>query len=268
MPRPRTICYTFPERKYKALTLSFDDNHVEDRRLVAMLNRYGIKATFNLISGGQGDDRIPQNEFAGLYKGHEAASHTVSHPTLTCCSPEQAALQILEDRRTLERLTGAPVRGLAYPNGIYDRRIMDMLPALGIRYARTVHDTGGFLMPQDFYAWDPSCHFRRGVLELADQFAALNKPNRLQLFYVWGHSFELSSENDWQLMEIFCQKMCRHADIWYATNIEIVDYMDRLSRLQFTADADKVYNPSALPCWTVVDNKLYEIPGGETIELR
>lgn len=38
--------------KYKkAITFSFDDGHTQDIRLVEMLNKYGMKATFNLNSG-------------------------------------------------------------------------------------------------------------------------------------------------------------------------------------------------------------------------
>ena len=36
--------------KKKALTLSYDDGTIHDRRFIDMLNKYGIKCTFNLIS--------------------------------------------------------------------------------------------------------------------------------------------------------------------------------------------------------------------------
>lgn len=34
-------------------------------------------------------------------------------------------------------------------------------------------------------------------------------------------------------------------DIWYATNIQIIDYMEVVNRLKFSADGESVYNPSA-----------------------
>ena len=40
----------FPEGKFKALTFSYDDGNVADRRLVEIFNRYGMKGTFNLCS--------------------------------------------------------------------------------------------------------------------------------------------------------------------------------------------------------------------------
>ena len=44
----------WPEGKERALTLSYDDGVQQDRRLVALLRKYGVKATFNLNSGRLG----------------------------------------------------------------------------------------------------------------------------------------------------------------------------------------------------------------------
>ena len=41
----------FPEGKSKAITLSYDDGVFSDYKLVQILNRYGLKCTFNLNSG-------------------------------------------------------------------------------------------------------------------------------------------------------------------------------------------------------------------------
>ena len=41
----------FPEGKTKALTMSYDDGQIFDRRLISIFNKYGIKGTFHLNSG-------------------------------------------------------------------------------------------------------------------------------------------------------------------------------------------------------------------------
>lgn len=41
----------FPDGKRKALTFSYDDGNEEDVRLIGLMNRYGLKGTFNLNSG-------------------------------------------------------------------------------------------------------------------------------------------------------------------------------------------------------------------------
>ena len=61
------------------------------------------------------------------------------------------------------------------------------------------------------------------------------------------------TEEDWALMEQFCQLAGGREDTWYATNIEIVDYMADAARLQYTAAGDKVCNPKPSPSgsrWT------------------
>ena len=66
-------------------------------------------------------------------------------------------------------------------------------------------------------------------------------------------------------MEGFCAMMEGKDDIWYATNIEIVDYLEDAKRLRFTAAGDKVYNPNAQSVWLEVDGVKTEIPGGQLV---
>ena len=161
----KKIYACFPGGKHKVLTMSYDDGKHEDRRLVALFNQYGIKGTFNVNSGLEGDSvRIPQAEYRELYKGHEVACHTVSHPTIGRCPLELVAQEVIEDRKKLESIMGYPVRGLAYPNGSESPEIRAMLPALGIRYGRVVGNTDGFAMPEDFLQWKATCHHNHNLL--------------------------------------------------------------------------------------------------------
>lgn len=82
--------------KKKCLTFSFDDGVTQDKRLVKILDSCGLKATFNINSGllgtpgylrrenmWIGHNKIELNEAADLYKNHEVAAHTLTHPHLT-----------------------------------------------------------------------------------------------------------------------------------------------------------------------------------------
>ena len=265
----KKIYTCFPGGKHKVLTMSYDDGKHEDRRLVALFNQYGIKGTFNVNSGLEGDPvRIPQAEYRELYKGHEVACHTVSHPTIGRCPLELVAQEVIEDRKKLESIMGYPVRGLAYPNGSESPEIRAMLPALGIRYGRVVGNTDGFAMPEDFLQWKATCHHNHNLLEFGQQFIDLHKKQYLYMMYVWGHSYEFTNNNNWEVMEDFCKLVGGKDDIWYATNIEIVDYNEAFDRLQMFADNEYIYNPSACSVWVAVNNKhIVEIPGGETVKL-
>lgn len=41
----------FKDGKTKAFTLSYDDCVVQDKRLIEIFNKYGLKSTFNICSG-------------------------------------------------------------------------------------------------------------------------------------------------------------------------------------------------------------------------
>lgn len=264
----KTIYYCFPEGKHKVLTMSYDDGRIEDRKLISIFNQYGIKGTFHVNSGRFEDPRrIKPEEFKELYKGHEISCHTSTHPTIERCPMEQIVREVMEDRAELERLMGYPVRGLSYPNGSYNKAILDVLPKLGIRYARTVHSTEGFGMPDNFLEWKATCHHNKNLMELGRKFVDLNKTQYLYMMYVWGHSYEFTNENNWDLMEDFCKLTGGRDDIWYATNIQIVDYMEICERLQFSSDLSFVYNPSAHSAWLNVDGKIIKVKGGEQINL-
>ncbi len=267
VPGLKNIYTCFPGGKHKVLTMSYDDGREEDRRLVDIFNKNGIRGTFNLNAGIESDNRVPSDEYASLYKNHEIASHTYLHPTIARCPIEQVARQILQDRLELEEICGAPVRGLAYPNGSYNKEIMDLLPMVGIRYARVVPTTGTYDIPENFYAWAGTCHHNQNLLERGKTFLDMHKTQYLYMMYVWGHSYEFTTYDNWQVIEDFCAMMGGQEDIWYATNIEIVDYLDAAKRLQFTAAGDKVYNPSACTIWLEVDHEKAQVPGGELVSL-
>lgn len=93
----------FPGGQAKALTMSYDDGKVQDRRLIDIFNKYGIKGTFNLNYGLVGErPRMTFEEMKGLYAGHEIATHTMTHPTIERCPLVEVAQELLEDRKGLE----------------------------------------------------------------------------------------------------------------------------------------------------------------------
>ena len=265
----KTIYYCFPEGKHKALTMSYDDGQIHDRRLVDIFNKNGIKATFHLNAGltdATYGKRIPHEEIAELYKGHEVAAHTYTHPTIERCPLDQVVQQVIEDRKILEKYCDYPVRGMSYPNGSFTDDIKKLLPACGIEYSRVVGNSENFAMPRDLYEWKSTCHHGHPkLMEFAKQFTELFKTQYLYLMYVWGHSFEFDRDDSWHIIEDFAEYMGGREDIWYATNIEIADYMNAARNLKFTADGSRCYNPSAITVWVSVDGTKYPIAPGETV---
>lgn len=257
----------FPEGKAKALTMSYDDGKWADERLVELFNRHGIRGTFNLNYGlMERPERIDKDRIRQLYEGHEVATHTMTHPTIARCPLTETAKEVLEDRIGLESLVGYPVRGHAYPNGSYNEEVKTLLGSLGIAYGRTATwESGSMELPTDPMEWNGTCHHNYHLMDYARTFAEFQKKQYLKCLYVWGHSYEFDRDDNWGLMEEFCAYMGGREDIWYATNIEIIDYMEAGRRLQYGAAGDFVYNPSARTVWISVDDVPLAVAGGQTV---
>jgi len=261
----------FPGGKRLAFTTSWDDGTIHDRQMVALLNSFGIKGTYNLNSGIFGPSsgwhhRIEASEVASLFAGNEVAVHTVTHPWLQLLDPSQIAYEVLDDRKALEDLVGYPVRGMAYPFGTSNARVVEVLRALGIVYCRSTQSGETTWPPAEPLVWGTTAHFL--APDLPERFKAwYENPRSKGLYYVWGHSYECEERKDWDAVTRVFKPMSGKNDIWYCTNIELFDYEAARNRLVIAANRGSAHNPSGTPVTVSCDGKLVEIPGGKTIRL-
>ena len=268
------MMYLYPQGKKRALTFSYDDGQKYDRKLVEIFNRYGMKATFHLnsgtlsASGDPSDMFVGRNELRELYAGHEVACHGVWHKNLAYQSAQGILRELAEDRKALEQLTGGFVQGLSYAFGCYSAEVENIARTVGIKYSRTVEDTKQFHVPMNFLEWHPTCHHEDpNLMELGKQLMNTQDWQEIPLMYVWGHSFEFGNKGNWDLMEAFCEQMAGNDSIWYATNMEICDYINAIRSLVFSMDGSRVYNPTLQTVWMTQDGKILECRSGETLDL-
>lgn len=273
----------FPKGLAKALTLSYDDGVIQDKRLIEIMGRHGIKGTFNLNSGlfaqegtfteEQTHRRLTAAECRALYTPgkYEVAIHGLTHPFLEQLSGGMLCSEIVDDKRNLERLFGQIIRGMAYPFGTYNDEVVNALALSGIAYARTTYSTESFDIPEDWLRLDPTCHHNDDNLkELTDKFINYKPKQYSQrpwMFYLWGHSFEFDNNNNWGLIEKFAETTGGRDDIWYATNIEIYDYVKAYKSLIFSTDGKLVKNPSAVDVYALINNDIAEIKAGAVVAL-
>ena len=59
------------------------------------------------------------------------------------------------------------------------------------------------------------------MFELAEKFVNL-KPEKPQIFYIWGHAYEFDIHNTWDKFEEFCKIVSGKDDVFYGTNKEIL----------------------------------------------
>ena len=277
----------FPEGKLKAVTFSYDDGCRADIHLAEIFNKYGMKGTFNLNSAWLGkndtDWHLTKEEIQQhiIDAGHEIATHGAEHRANGNLRAIDGIQDVLNCRLGLEKDFDTIVRGLAYPdtgivhlnNGATLESIEHYLKELDIAYARTLGEINdSFNLPQNWYQWMPTAHHDSvETMELIDKFvnyseqsyAARREP---KLLYLWGHAYEFSEKNNWERMEEICQRLSGKDDTWYATNIEIYDYVAAYNSLIYSADGTKIYNPTLTQVWFDIDSKQYTVKSGETIK--
>ena len=278
----RSVFMRYPGGRAKAVTFSYDDGCVGDRRLAALFDKYGLKCTFNLNSSRTSNYTDEELREVFLLKGHEIAVHGANHRPNGNLRPIEGIRDVLDCRLALEKRCGRIIRGMAYPDsgitlmgnfGTYEQ-VKAYLTELDIAYARTLGgDNDSFMLPADFHAWMPTAHHDNPkIFEYIDKFLTLDLSERAyharrmpRLFYVWGHSFELDRNDNWEHMEEICRRFADNDELWYATNMEIYDYVEGYLRLVYSADGYRIYNPSLFTIWIDVDKVLYEIKPGETV---
>jgi peptidoglycan/xylan/chitin deacetylase (PgdA/CDA1 family) len=226
--------------KKKAITFSYDDGVVQDIRLIELLNKYGLKCTFNLnsellskkgmlIREGKriAHYKIHTEDVKHIYEGHEVAVHTLTHPNLTQCDDKEIIRQVEADRLNLSELVEYEVVGMAYPCGGVnnDDRVAGIIKKnTGVKYSRTITTNNRFDLQENLYRFNPTAYhldFEK-MMQLGREFVEF-KPKEPKVFYIWGHSYEMDYGADyWVKLEEFFKLISNKEDIFYGTNKEVL----------------------------------------------
>ena len=226
--------------KMKAVTFSYDDGTTQDRRLIKLLDKYGLKCTFNLNSGlfhtarikTYGGISVPhvcfrEEEICRIYGNHEIAAHTMTHPSLKNLPDVEVIREVEEDRLRLSDLAGYEVVGMAYPGGSsqIDERVIHLVREhTGIRYARNTTSSFSFAPQTELLNFSPTVFDYREpeqMFRLAEEFIAMEAKTP-QIFYIWGHAYEMDFDDTWDRMEEFFRLISGHSDIFYGTNKQVL----------------------------------------------
>ncbi|MBQ7624435.1 MAG: polysaccharide deacetylase family protein [Clostridia bacterium] len=277
------ITMRYPGGLKKAFTLSYDDGVEQDARLISLMEKYGVKGTFNINSGrfakegtvypeGQVHRRMTLAECKKVYssKNVEVICHGSEHKYLTVVPPQMAFSELLSDKTALEREFGKIIRGLAYPYGPVNDDVISAARLCGFIYGRTTKKSLS-LKPQtdDLLNYCPTCHHNTPELfDLANDFTEKTPTWYPFLFYVWGHSYEFEQKNNWDRIEELFKKVGGRQDVWYATNTEIFEYIEAFKRLVYSGDGLTVYNPTLLTIYGETDNESFSVAPGECVKLR
>ncbi len=228
--------------KKKAITFSYNDGVTQDIRLIALFNKYGLKATFNLNSEHLGKEgslvregrtvshtKNRPEDIKRIYEGHEVAVHTLTHPCLPDIAEDAEIIrQVEEDRKNLSALVGYEVVGMAYPCGGKnndDRTAALIRDYTGVKYARALETNGDFALQKNLYRFRATV-YHHGEWDklpaLAEKFLALES-DEPQIFYIWGHAYEFDIYPErWEIFEKFLKSVSGREDVFYGTNKEVL----------------------------------------------
>jgi hypothetical protein len=211
-----------------------------------MLNEHGLKATFYVAPENQEfakQDLLSLPEIRDLSQDFEIGAHSMTHRRLPTISEQEAAREIIESKAVLEQITGRKIEVFCYPGGAYTKLHMQMVKGAGYRYARTVtrytfnvndpYKAGTSLHVYNhrigFDLWQ-TAHFVRfrpikawrclewGVLGRAMFDHVLAEGG---IFHIWGHSWEIDKNNDWERLGDFFGYISAHPRVKYVANGEL-----------------------------------------------
>lgn len=196
----------------KYFLMSFDDGTVHDGRLVNLLNRYEIPGTFNLNSGledfvwefeGHPVVRQKLSQTVEQYRGHEIASHSLTHPRLDSLYPPQLRREVEEDCTTLKRIFNVAELGFGVPFTVCGERETRIIRKY-VRYIRLSEYSDSFALPKDPY--HIPIHALYNDPDVREKIAAFAQNDLPDSFFVLaGHSYELEFLNHWEYMEELLQ---------------------------------------------------------------
>ncbi|HKF48668.1 MAG TPA: polysaccharide deacetylase family protein [Terracidiphilus sp.] len=104
-PRPGEIALTFDDGPNPAWT----------PRLLEILAKHGVKATFFLIGKFAAEETVLTRSIAN--GGHTIGNHSWSHPNLALTAPAKVRDELRRTSGTLEEITGQPVKFFRPPYG-------------------------------------------------------------------------------------------------------------------------------------------------------
>ena len=116
----------------------------------------------------------------------------------------------------------------------------------GLAYARTGGESRDARWPvPDFLRWTQVSHERHSSPLVDGALAKDGWGGTLKAFALWGHSYEFKDR--WDDLEALCAALGGREGVWYATNIEMVDYWNACMAVRSSLDGTIVQNLSAIP---------------------
>jgi peptidoglycan-N-acetylglucosamine deacetylase len=244
------------------VTTSWDDGHPADLKLGKLLKKYDIPATFYIpIKNVEERKTMSEREIKKISKDFDIGGHTYNHQRLTLLSDKEAFKEIIEGKKSLEKICDKNVEMFCYPGGEYQKKHIDMVKKTGFIGARTIRVLE-YNVPNDYYQIgttiqkgnniyghifphllksgfteniDLCSHLVFKYLISANTFDFCNEAfnfikKRGGIFHLWGHSYNIEENNYWtELEEIFksIKELSQKYDVYLLDNTQLIKYIGK-----------------------------------------
>ena len=242
----------------KFFTVSFDDGTEQDIKVIALMEKYGIRGTFNLSSALFGEKEhvsrtisetlpdgccrqvtvefkhniIPLEQAREIYSHDfiEIAGHGAHHMHQSGLGRDKLVGEIAYDAAMLSDIFGQKIRGHVFPYGEYDDKCISVMDEAGLVYGRLA--TGGtidkdFCFRAERGIIEPTCRITdRCALPLLRRFISTPCGEQVMVFYMWGHSYELDYGTEtgcYAYLEEMFRTAAGAAGTEFVTNGELID---------------------------------------------
>lgn len=136
-----------PAAGQKRIALTFDDGPHQSytQEILAILDRYGVCATFFIV--GENAKRYPDRIQTIAEQGHELGNHTYTHAAVNKLSEEKLKQELEDTSRVLEEITGKRPTVFRPPFGAYNDKSVEQITALGYRCVLWSQDSRDWQLP-------------------------------------------------------------------------------------------------------------------------
>ena len=222
-------------KNMKIVSLSFDDGTIYDKRFIDLLNKYGLRATFNLNSGLEDfiwyyEDkpirRLNLEESKDIYNGHEVASHSLTHPYFSSLDEKRQIQEVEEDILNLEKIFSRKIEGFAFPFiDQTEANIQVVKNNIDLKYIRCSIFTEKILPKDRYHVGINALYDDKDIYEKLERYKSNILPN--SLFVIAGHSYEFEVKNDWEKIENLLKYLKENDDLLVLPLIDAVKLLFR-----------------------------------------
>lgn len=252
--------------KKNIITTSWDDGALEDLRILKLLEKYNLKGTFYIpqnitfeVRKGEYLKTVSESDILKIAKNQEVGAHTLNHIYLDTLKKDEIYKEVKGSKDWLEGLLNRPVPAFAYPGGVFNNEIIEMVKKSGFSGARTSisfqtdiknpflmgfsshcypcfpHNKDWSLVFESKMAWQRAKLNLKGIIGLGIPINSFFKWDLLiknvfkyvlkngNVFHLYGHPWEIERYNLWQGLEKLFKYISNRKDVGYLTNGEVLE---------------------------------------------